>query len=60
MQLVVDKRPGSELSVLCLEDGKSSRILAIFVNDHGESVQLFKDAQSLTFMHAHAMGGLGI
>lgn len=60
MKLVVEKRPGSELSVLCVDDGKDSRIIAIFIHDDGEAIQLFKDALNLTFLAAHAMGQSGI
>lgn len=60
MNLVVEKRPGSELHVLCVDDGKVSKIVAIFVHDDGEAVELYKRAANHTFMHAHAMGGMGI
>lgn len=59
MQLVVEKRPGSDLCVLCVEDGKESRVIAIFVNDGGASVDLYKRAANFSFLTAHAQGAGG-
>lgn len=59
MQLVVEKRPGSDLCVLCVDDGKESRIVAIFIHDDGEAVDLYKRAANFSYLTAHAQGSDG-